>query len=88
MNLIKDFIALSAISVGYFTYIELNPKTAGIVFRPNDKNEKILSLGSIQSFALFPFTEVGIQIMWKPENWDINFPFILIVNFLLYKTIL
>lgn len=88
INIIKDICAFSAITIGYFTYIELNPKTKGIVFRPNDKNEKILSLGSIKSFILFPLTETGLKNMWYPRNWDINFPLISTIGFAVYKKIM
>jgi len=86
LNIIKDICAFSVITIGYFTYIELNPKTKGIVFRQNDKNEKKISIGSIKNFILFPLTETGLQFMWLPENWDINFPLIFTLGFTIYKT--
>jgi hypothetical protein len=86
-TVIKDLCAFSTISIAYLTYIELNPKTKGIVFRPNDKNEKILSIQSIKSFILFPLTETGLKCMWSPNNWDINFPFVTSIGFAIYKTI-
>jgi hypothetical protein len=88
ISLIKDCIFISALTVGYFTYIELNPKTKGIVFRPNDRNELVLSTNSIKAFILFPFTSDGLKIMWTPQNYDINFPFILLTSFSIYKFIL
>jgi hypothetical protein len=88
ISLVKDCIFLGALTIGYFTYIELNPKTKGIVFRPNDRNELVLSTNSIKAFILFPLTSDGLQIMWRPENYDINFPLILVSSYGIYKFIL
>jgi hypothetical protein len=74
--MLKDIAILSTITLGHLTYIALNPKTKGIVFRPNDKNETILSLPSIFSFMTFPLTKEGL-ITWHPTLWDINYPIIL-----------
>jgi hypothetical protein len=88
ISLVKDCIFIGVLTIGYFTYIELNPKTKGIVFRPNDKNELVLSTNSIKGFILFPLTPEGLRIMWTPENYDINFPFILLTSYGIYKFIL
>ncbi len=87
-SIVKDCIFLSTLTIGYFTYIELNPNTKGIVFRPNDRNELVLSTNSIKAFILFPLTKEGLKIMWKSENYDINFPLILISSYGIYKFIL
>jgi hypothetical protein len=85
MFFIKDILAIMTCNILYFTYIELNPKTPGIVFRCNDKNEKQLSLGSIKEFIIFPYTKLGRQILWKPENWDINHTVVIFGMFSVYK---
>jgi hypothetical protein len=84
-NVFKDILAIFVCNILYFTYIELNPKTPGIVFRYNDKNEKQLSLGSIKEFIKFPYTKLGIQILWYPENWDINHSVVILGMFGIYK---
>jgi hypothetical protein len=86
--MLKDIGVIIAASVGYFSYIALNPKTKGIVFRPNDKNEIVLSLASIYIFATFPFTSDGIKLMWYPSCWDINYPFIVTVSYLCSKLLI
>ncbi len=88
MIFIKDILAIITCNIIYFTYIELNSKTPGIVFRYDDKNEKQLSLGSIKEFILFPYTYFGRQIMWKPENWDINHTVVILGMFGIYKLFL
>jgi hypothetical protein len=88
ISLVKDCIFIGSVSIAYFTYIELNPKTKGIVFRPNDMNELVLSTASIKAFILFPLTREGLKVMWKYENYDINFPLILLSTYGFYKFIL
>ncbi len=88
ISLVKDCVFIGSVTIAYFTYVELNPKTKGIVFRPNDRNELVLSTSSIKSFILFPLTSEGLKIMWKPENYDINFPMILLSSYGFYKFIL
>jgi hypothetical protein len=85
MDFIKNALEIIACNILYFTYIELNPKTPGIVFRCNDKNEKQLSLGSIKEFIKFPYTVLGRQILWYPENWDINHSVVTFGMFGIYK---
>jgi hypothetical protein len=87
MFLIKDILAIITCNILYFAYIELNSKTPGIVFRYNDKNEKQLSVGSIKEFIKFPYTYFGRQIMWKPENWDINHSIVILGMYGIYKVI-
>jgi hypothetical protein len=87
MFLITDILAIITCNILYFVYIELNSKTPGIVFRYNDKNEKQLSLGSIKEFIKFPYTYFGRQIMWKPENWDINHTVVILGMYGIYKVI-
>ncbi len=87
MEIIKDLIALVSCNIIYFTYIELNPHTSGIVFRYNDKNEKYLSLSSIREFIIFPYKNQGLAVMWKPCNWDINHTVVISGLFGLYKLI-
>jgi hypothetical protein len=84
-QIIKDGIVFGIINIGYFTYLEMNPRTNGIVLRPNAENKKILSIGSIKNFIAFPFTPTGLPIMWKPENWDINYTVVMTMSFGIYK---
>ena len=85
MTLIRDFFVFGVINVGYFTYLEMNPRSKGIVLRPNAENKKVLSIGSIKNFILFPFTKTGLTVMWKPENWDVNYPVVMLLSFGCYK---
>jgi hypothetical protein len=85
MTLIRDFFVFGVINVGYFTYLEMNPRTKGIVLRPNAENKKVLSIGSIKNFILFPFTKTGLTVMWKPENWDVNYTVVMVMTFGFYK---
>ncbi len=85
---LNNIISIITCNILYFTYIELNPKTPGIVFRYNDKNEKKLSLGSIKEFIIFPYTKLGRQILWYPENWDINHTVVIVGMFGIYKLLL
>jgi hypothetical protein len=84
----KDGIVFGIINIGYFTYLEMNPRSKGIVLRPNAENKKVLSIGSIKNFILFPFTKTGLTVMWKPENWDINYPVVMILSFGFIKLII
>jgi hypothetical protein len=88
ISFIKDCTIFSLINIGYFGYLELNPKTKGIVFRPNEKNEKVLSINSITYFMRYPFTPMGFKVMWHPNNWNINYPVVMILSFGFYKYIL
>ncbi len=87
-SLMKDGIVFGIINIGYFTYLEMNPRSKGIVLRPNAENKKVLSIGSIKNFILFPFTKTGLTVMWKPENWDINYPVVMILSFGFIKLII
>ncbi len=84
-ELFRDVFVFGIINVGYFTYLEMNPRTKGIVLRPNAENKKILSIGSIKNFITFPFTKTGLTVMWKPENFDVNYPVMMILSFGCYK---
>jgi hypothetical protein len=86
--MLRDIGIIITISVGYFSYIALNPKTKGIVYRPNDKNEMVLSLGSIYTFIMFPFTSDGVKLMWYPSCWDINYPFVVTMCYLSSKFVI
>lgn len=88
ISFIKDCTVFSLINIGYFGYLELNSKTRGIVFRPNEKNEKVLSTSSIKYFMIYPFTPMGLQVMWNPNNWIINYPVVMMISFGFYKYIL
>ena len=88
INFIKDCTVFSLINIGYFAYLELNPKTRGIVFRPDQNNNKVLSISSMTNFMLFPFTQFGLSVMWHPNNWTINYPVVMIISFGFYKYIL
>jgi hypothetical protein len=52
-SFVKDAIVFSALNICYFTYLEMNPGSKGIVIRPNAENKKVLSIGSIKNFILF-----------------------------------
>lgn len=85
-SIIKDIVAVGAINLAYFTALELNPKTKGIVRRPDSENVKHISLGSIKEFMISPFTgKPGTKEMWKPKNWDINYPVVMTGCFGIYK---
>ena len=88
ISFIKDCTIFSVINIGYFAYLELNQRTKGIVFRPNEKNEKVLSIPSIKYFMIYPFTPFGLKVMWHPNNWTINYPVVMILSFGFYKYIL
>jgi hypothetical protein len=87
MLLIKDILVCCAVHIGYMTIIEINPKTRGTIIRPNDKGEKVISLGSMKEFMLTPF-KLNNQVardLWKFKNWDINYPVVMFGSFVIYK---
>lgn len=86
MFLIKDAIAFAAINVGYFTALELNPKTKGVVIRPDSDNNRVFSFSSMKEFMISPFKcRPATNQLWKPNNWDINYPVAVGGCFAVYK---
>jgi hypothetical protein len=73
-----------ALNLAYFTYLELNPSTKGIVIRMNDKNEKYISFASIINLIVFPYTRRGFSIMWNYKLIDINYTLMIGVPSLVY----
>jgi len=89
LSIAKDVIAFGAINLAYFTALEVNPKTKGIVRRPDSENNKKFSPESIKEFMLSPFRcKPGTNELWKPQNWDINYPVVMVGCFGAYKCLL
>jgi len=88
-SLIKDIMVCCGIHICYMTSLELNPKTKGTVIRPNDKGEKIISWGSMKEFMITPLKldKPFARELWKPKNWDINYPIVMLGSFGIYKCI-
>jgi hypothetical protein len=73
-----------ALNIAYFTYLELNPSTKGIVIRMNDKNEKYISFASIINLIVFPYTRRGFSIMWNYKTIDVNYTLMIGIPSLVY----
>lgn len=81
-TILKNVSLILVINLGYFVYLETNKSTRGLFIRPNDKGKKVISWISIWNFMTIPFTN---SILWKPENWDINYPIVIGSIFIISK---
>lgn len=71
-----NLLAFGVFNVIYATYLETNPGTSGVIIRPNGDGEKKINLSSYLNFIKQPIVgrpEVRREL-WKPNNWDLNYP--------------
>lgn len=74
--ILEDLCVFGVFNVLYATYLEVNPKMGGVIIRPNENGDKVISLKSYWHFIKQPFKSdnTGVQKeLWKPKNWDINY---------------
>ena len=82
--MIQNIILFGVFNIAYFTYLELNPATKGIVIRIDDKNEKYISFASIINLIIYPYTRKGFSIMWNYETIDLNYTVMVGIPYLIY----
>jgi hypothetical protein len=74
-----NLLAFGLFNVIYATYLETSPGTKGILIRPDSTGNRKINLSSYWNFIKQPITgrpEIRNEL-WKPQNWDINYPFTL-----------
>lgn len=89
ISYVKDAVVFCGIHTCYMIYLEMNPNTRQTIIRPNEKGDKILSWRSMVEFMITPFkiNKPAAKEYWKPKNWDINYPVVMLGTFSVYKCI-
>ena len=64
----------------WIIYLETSPSLGNIVFRPNQNNQKVLSLNGIWQMLKLPLYQ---DMCWNFKYWDLNIYVILALTILI-----
>jgi len=54
----------------FVLYLEISPKLGNIWYRYDSTGVRTIQVDSFVNYITYPFKN---SLLWKPENWDLNF---------------